>query len=265
MKLSTKILLGFGILILLVWVIGLFSITSFSSSSSLFNRMDTETVPNMTAIGEMRQKVAEAHVEFMEFLLSGKINSRDNVSGIIGSLTSLAQDEQKRETALAAENRHLEFQKIADELVQKISFLASSLIEVMDMKTRGSSDEDLLDAEQKTIRPTYDSIMKLLAKQDESYKAEFSVMRTEVRDSQSRGQLIIVLIAAIAMIAGISLAILFRRNIIRPITNLTQVAENISKGEISTPVEKVSNDEIGDLAEAFERMRVSLKVMIEDE
>jgi HAMP domain-containing protein len=46
---------------------------------------------------------------------------------------------------------------------------------------------------------------------------------------------------------------------------LTHAANDISKGDISKPVEKESNDEIGELAEAFERMRVSLKVMMEEE
>ena len=75
MKISMKISLGFGILIVLVWVIGLFSIMSFSHSSGLFNKMDTDTIPKLTALGEMSQKVTEAHVEFMEFLLSGKIRT----------------------------------------------------------------------------------------------------------------------------------------------------------------------------------------------
>ncbi len=90
-------------------------------------------------------------------------------------------------------------------------------------------------------------------------------MRKDVRASQSRGMLIIVIIAVIAMLTGILLSLFYGRLISRPITNLTRAAEDISKGDISRPVEKETNDEIGELAEAFERMRVSLKVMIEDE
>ncbi|MCP5050806.1 MAG: HAMP domain-containing protein [bacterium] len=260
MKISTKILLGFGILIALVWIIGLFSITSFSASSSLFNKMDNETIPNLTAVGEMGQKVAEAHVEFMEFLLSGKTSARDNVSGIMGGLQSLAREYQKRENETASGS-----EKVAEELLKKIRLFSSSVVDVMDMKTRGSSDEDLLAAEEKNVRPTFDAMMAILAKQNESFKAELSVMRRDVKDSQSRGQLIIIIIASIAMLAGISLSVIYGRTISRPITNLTQAAEDISKGDISKPVEKETNDEIGELAEAFERMRVSLKVMIEEE
>lgn len=263
MKISTKILLGFGILIALVWVIGIFSITSFSYSGALFSRMDNETIPNMTAVGELGQKVTETHVRLMEFLLSGKISARDNVTGLIRTQENLAQDHLERlerETTTSAEKKTL-----AQDLLEKIKLFSSSAVEVMDMKTRGLPDEDLLSAEEKTVRPTFDTMMDLLARQNEIYKSELSVMRKDVKASQSRGQLIIVIIAIAAMLVGIFLSFLARKRISQPIMHLTQAAEDISKGEISTPVKKETSDEIGDLAEAFERMRVSLKVMIEEE
>lgn len=260
MKISMKIALGFGILIALVWIVGFFSIYHFSHSSNLFNKMDTDTIPNLTAVGEMSQKVTEAHVEFMEFLLSGKIGARDNVSGLTRNLESLAQDYLNRETEAGSEGK-----QTAQDLLNKIRIFSSSVVEVMDMKTRGSSDEDLLGAEEKSVRPTYDAMMALLAKQNQSYKSELSVMRKDVKESQSQGQFIIIVIAIIAAITGIVLSFLAERQVARPIQHLTRVAEDISKGDISKPVERESKDEIGDLAEAFERMRVSLKVMIEEE
>lgn len=260
LKISTKILLGFGILVALVWLIGIFSIYSFTQSGALFSRLDNETIPKMTTVGELSQKVTEAHVEFMEFLLSGKISARDNVSGIIRNLESVAQEHLERETEASAEKKRL-----ASELLQKIKLFSSSVVDVMDMKTRGLSDEDLISAEEKNVRPTFDSMRELLTRQNEIYQSELAVMRTDVKDSQSRGQVIIIIIAIVAMLVGIFLSYLARRRISQPILHLTRVAEGISKGDISMPVEKETSDEIGDLAEAFERMRVSLKVMIEEE
>ena len=259
MKISTKISLGLGVLVVLVWVIGIFAFTSFSHSITLFNKMDTDTMPKWTAVGEMSQKVTAAHVDFMEFLLSGKLSARDNVAGLIRSLETLARQHLDHITAAGGEEK-----KAAEELLGKIQLFSASVVDVMDMKTRGLSDEDLLAAEEKTVRPTFDTMMTLLAGQNDSYKSELSVMREDVKSSQSRGQLLIVIIAVIAMVLGIVLSVLSERRISRPITNLTRAADDISKGDISKPVEKETSDEIGDLAEAFERMRVSLKVMMEE-
>ena len=260
MKISLKIALGFGILAVLVWVIGIFSITSFSRSSTLFNNMDTDTIPKLITVGEMSQKVTEAHVEFMEFLLSGKISSRDNVTALNSSLATLAGEHLKHITQQDAAEK-----EVAGELVEKVNLFSSSVVDVMDMKTRGLSDEDLLSAEEKKVRPIFDTIMNLLSQQNGIYKSELSVVREDIKASQSQGQLVIIIIAVIAMIAGIILSILTERRIVQPILHLTRAAEDISKGDISKPVVKESSDEIGELADAFERMRVSLKVMIEEE
>jgi methyl-accepting chemotaxis protein len=259
MKISTKIALGFGILVALVLVTGIFAITSFSHSSTLFNKMDTETMPKWTAVGEMNQKVAAAYVDFMEFLLSGKLSARDNVAGIIRNLENLAREHLNHITATGGEEK-----KAAEELLGKIQLFSASVVDVMDMKARGLSDEDLLAAEEKTVRPTFDTMMALLASQNNIYKSELSVIREDVKVSQSRGQLIIVIIAFIALVTGIVLSVFSEKRISRPIVHLTRAADDISKGDISKPVEKESTDEIGELAEAFERMRVSLKVMMEE-
>ena len=47
------------------------------------------------------------------------------------------------------------------------------------------------------------------------------------------------------------------------VLHLAEVAENMSLGELDTPVEKEGSDELARLAEALERMRVSLKAAIE--
>ncbi len=66
---------------------------------------------------------------------------------------------------------------------------------------------------------------------------------------------------AIAIVTLISQV--FARQLIDPIVTLTRTADRLSLGELDVPVSAGSNDEMGDLAEALERMRLSLKSAIE--
>ena len=66
---------------------------------------------------------------------------------------------------------------------------------------------------------------------------------------------------AIALVTLISQV--FARQLIDPIVKLTRTADRLSLGELDVPVSAASNDEMGDLAEALERMRLSLKSAIE--
>lgn len=68
---------------------------------------------------------------------------------------------------------------------------------------------------------------------------------------------------AVILLVVIIVAILFATHMARPILHLTDVAERISVGELSAPIEITSTDEIGDLADALRRMQVSLRKAIQ--
>jgi methyl-accepting chemotaxis protein len=69
--------------------------------------------------------------------------------------------------------------------------------------------------------------------------------------------------AIAAAILGVLLAITITRSITVPLANLVKVSDKISTGELDTPVPVAAKDEIGELAESMERMRISIKALVE--
>ena len=53
------------------------------------------------------------------------------------------------------------------------------------------------------------------------------------------------------------------RRIVQPLSELVKVAEAISLGDLTRPVKVERNDEIGDLAQGLERMRLSLEAAMD--
>lgn len=53
------------------------------------------------------------------------------------------------------------------------------------------------------------------------------------------------------------------RSIIRPIRDLQRAAKEIKDGDLSSPIKPMAKDELGELAQSFEEMRVRLKSSIE--
>ena len=81
---------------------------------------------------------------------------------------------------------------------------------------------------------------------------------------QLRDTLLILLAAGlIAMLIGVSLAARAARRIVEPIERLVRSADAISLGNLGQSVRPESNDEVGDLAQALERMRLSLDAAME--
>lgn len=74
--------------------------------------------------------------------------------------------------------------------------------------------------------------------------------------------ILIIFLAAVvfALIMGVFLS----RSISNPITRLKDMADKISKGNLAEPIEIKGKDEISELAESFDNMRYSLKMVIDE-
>jgi twitching motility protein PilJ len=78
----------------------------------------------------------------------------------------------------------------------------------------------------------------------------------------SKQVIVVVLLAAVIFVALISMALanVMSRKITVPLFKLRELADRVSKGDTSKTIEVKSDDEIKDLAIAFERMRKSISI-----
>ena len=83
-------------------------------------------------------------------------------------------------------------------------------------------------------------------------------------DNQINKTLIFILsVIVIALIFGVIVALVLVKSITTPLIYLKEAADKISLGDMESSIHASTNDEIGDLSEAVERMRESLKAAIE--
>ena len=73
------------------------------------------------------------------------------------------------------------------------------------------------------------------------------------------------LLLSMAVILVISFLLIYYtiHNSLQPLTDLTQKASRMADGEVNIPILAHTKDEIGDLAQVLERMRISLKTAME--
>ena len=83
-----------------------------------------------------------------------------------------------------------------------------------------------------------------------------------VFESASKFIYIFIGIMLLALILTFVLAIMLSNSISRPVIALTEDVDRLSKGDIETPISIKSNDEIGKLATAVERLRKSMRILM---
>lgn len=74
----------------------------------------------------------------------------------------------------------------------------------------------------------------------------------------------LLIIGLVALLTSLAFSYWLSRGISSPITKLVQAAENVSQGDLETPIDVRASDEIGTLATSFEEMRRSLQQNIDN-
>lgn len=112
--------------------------------------------------------------------------------------------------------------------------------------------------------PLTETMLQLL---DEVTAEEQKMLQTDLgegRQQLASTQRRILVGGVVAFFLGLVLALTFRENIAGPVRRLTAVAEQIRTGDLEAQASVESGDEIGTLAETFNRMTGQLRQTLED-
>ena len=107
-----------------------------------------------------------------------------------------------------------------------------------------------------------DKIMSFVTNDTTNWKIGGQLRYSEVTDTANPILMRTVLVVALFVVVGGVLIYFLIQSIIRPIKKLGDKAIHISKGNLSEPIEDVSNDEIGQLSKAMRTMQEMLRSMI---
>ncbi len=88
-----------------------------------------------------------------------------------------------------------------------------------------------------------------------------TVPATKVIQKANQSSVFIIGLVSVVFVIVIFLVNVFlNRQVVRPLKRITRVAEEVSTGHMDVEFEQLSNDEIGNLAKAFKRMKLSLEM-----
>jgi HAMP domain-containing protein len=90
------------------------------------------------------------------------------------------------------------------------------------------------------------------------------LMPTEILYAKASGlRTVFNWLTVLALVLALGFGVVVAQWVTGPIVTLTEAVDRMSKGDLDSPIESVSNDETQKLAAAMERLRKSMKLMID--
>ncbi|MFW6331525.1 MAG: methyl-accepting chemotaxis protein, partial [Gemmatimonadota bacterium] len=166
----------------------------------------------------------------------------------LDSLDGLVADEESRALLQAIEAAEVRF-------AASYRTLAESLGEGGSMITASSTL-------QRETQPALESLLQAVFAFLDQEEAQFTATIAAADDTYGSGQVILLLLGLVAVLAGGILAWVIARSVTEPLKRVVAMMKEIGRGHLSERLELERTDEIGDLASGMDQFSEDLKVLV---
>ncbi|GAB4300614.1 MAG: methyl-accepting chemotaxis protein [Desulfuromonadia bacterium] len=239
-------------------LVAIISITRMSSVSSVAEGIAAEQVPMLQHFNSMRNSVDTCRRSELQFYLYNDEASlakyaerikkmAEEIASHEGALRKMALTDVEKKGLAEFDSTFADYRKSADRV---ISLVREKKIAEATALTRGEGKE------------LYDRVNDILADLAQYNQKEVDEGIAAVKGVVSSAKLWVTILILAGIICGVAVGLMVSRAITFPLRRLARDAEQVATGDLNVVVSVDSTDEVGELAESFEKMVGSLREMI---
>lgn len=258
MRVGTRLMIGFGIVLVFMLIMLVISLSRMAMIQSNLEEIVQRNYAQITLLNKMRDAVRFRGIALRDMVLQDEFGFKRNESKQIrearkvyesadAALTELVVDPQDK--ALLAEIRAAEA-KTLDPITKAIDAALSE-----DNATAQAVIRDELRQSQKELITKLETMLAKL----EKHSLEMS---EQAKQGYASAQLMMLILGALALAAGILVALIITRSITRRLDTALQLAQRISNGDLTGQVNDTGTDEVAQLLQSLDKMNQSLAGII---
>ncbi len=262
MNIRGKMLLAFGVVLLLLAITAGTAVSLFFSLSGSVNRLTSELFPGETSSSRMRIEATRGNVELMR-LLSGREGAFEQVQGRFDSaethmaevaalfdyLTERAEDE-------STQRRYQELMASLENNLTALRQLAGERYEAY--RRTGEEDRSLADRFEDVYTVFVDNGDRVARIVSRVIEEEESRVANQVR----LGSLVVAGASGASLLIGVLIALVFSRRIVGRLRRIQQFTETIAEGDLTETGSIDSRDEFRDITDSFNRTVLQLRQIV---
>lgn len=266
MKIGLKLIVGFLVIAIIGGIIGYLG---FSGSQSIFETYDViahETAPELVALGKIAASAEELQVGAVGFAL---IQSELEEGAAAAELSEL--DEASEELDEAIEELE-EVQEIGEEGEAEAEFienikeektkLHNAALALVTAKQEGKSGQEILDLKEE-LEEAEEEFRELIDARIAQETEEVKERDKFAEDLATSTTNLILITSVVGVLLALALGLFISRSISNTVTKLRDAANEIAKGNFDVEIPMRGDDEIRDLANRLDKMRQSVKSVMQ--
>ncbi|AEI39138.1 methyl-accepting chemotaxis protein [Paenibacillus mucilaginosus] len=269
MTVGKKIFGGFALLLILLLVVGLFGVNQMNRLYKQAEEMNVSWMPGVSTSKEIESLTQEIVSKMFLVVVESDVQRATELTKQIDEHfkqidTEMAAYEATILDELYPEDRH-NFEELKKEIsglkaaIEENKKLAADVNLEAGVGSRIGEVNNMIKSLTDRLRAS-NEILDKVTKFNDDGAVRLAKLAAETNES-ARGVIFTVIAAAILI--GLVMAYLIARNISRPMIQASEALGRVAAGDLTVePLKVKSRDEIGQLAEAFNRMTADMNAMV---
>ncbi|QVK24773.1 methyl-accepting chemotaxis protein [Shewanella dokdonensis] len=258
-KIGKRLILGFGILVLLSVVVGASALYRMFEIKANLNNISERRLPAALLVGEMNRNLLLLRVATLKLMNAATADEKSKLQQSLDITSGKYQEASKKaEVFHKTKAGRAAFEKVlnAKSAYDKIQQLLLDQINAGDLQAAHALQSSQFNQVSEQIT---EALSDLAEYQRHTGKKQAAM----AADSLKIAEVTVVSSIAFATIAGILLAVLFSNSLVRPMRIAVAASQKIAAGDLSYQFDDHEPDEAGELIRAMAQMRQQLHNTIE--
>jgi len=259
MKIGQKLVFGYLAVATLVGFVGYIGINSGNRVGETFEVAKEAEIPALIETLEMKAAARQASIKAIEYSLRGEERDKKKTIEALGKLGTHLDAFEKAEGREVDRERQLEHAVAIQDVSDKITFYKIRVNEYVALKDQGASLKELFAKEQE-LHKARRELIHILYQNTRREQEELAQALARTKSNITNGVMIISIFSLASVFLAILIGLFISRSISKPIKELGNAAGEIGKGNLDTKIDIRSSDEIGQLANSFNKMAGDLAI-----
>jgi methyl-accepting chemotaxis protein len=254
LNIGVRLALGFAAVLILLVAVSVFALTRMQSASAMTDDLVSDQVRNERLIDEWQQVVEVNAARTTAAYLAPDQSEQSAVEGQMKASSARATEIQNKLTEVLVQPA--EKARLAEVLATRSAYTAARA-RVFKEKTAGNADvaKQIYTDEMVVKRSAY---LAALAKMSAGQRAGVDATAAAIRATYDSARTLTVSLSLVAVLLGVTFAVMITRAITIPLREAVRVAETVSAGDLTSVIAVDSADETGKLMGALKSMNDSL-------
>ncbi|WP_395501760.1 methyl-accepting chemotaxis protein [Ectopseudomonas mendocina] len=259
LSIAPRAALGFGLVALLVVLLGIFSLMQMGAMREKSNEINVNWLPSVLAIGDVNANVLRLRAITLRLTLNRDSTQVQNNLRLAEELrSSLGKNHGIYEQLISsAEERAIydEFKRVEAAYLQEQG-------RIMEAARQGNFDA-AIEVASGSLNQHADDMLQNLGKLTEINRVSALAAGDTVAEVTDSARIWVIGMMIVATLATVVLALLLTRSIVAPLTEAVRVAEVVASGDLTQNIHADGSDEPARLLNALKNMQQSLRTTIQ--